>query len=220
MNKMNPQVDEYIQKAQRWQVELEKLRAIVLDCGLTEAFKWRTPCYTVQNGNVVMISEEKKSCTLSFLKGSLLKDVNGILVKPGENSRAARIIRFTSMGAIAEMEPTLKVYINEAINVEKAGLKVEFDKHQELAIPAELQTKFAKSPAFQTAFEALTPGRQRGYVIYFSAPKQAKSQQSRIEKYRQRILDGKGINDCVCGLSRKQPNCDGSHKYIQRENKG
>jgi uncharacterized protein YdeI (YjbR/CyaY-like superfamily) len=148
-------------------------------------------------------------------KGVLLKDAEGILVKPGENTRAARLIRFTNVPDIVEMQSTLASYIHEAIELENAGAKVNFEKGRELDLPHELQDKFDESPSLQTAFAALTPGRQRGYVLYFSGAKRASSRVSRIEKYVERILDGKGIHDCVCGLSRKMPNCDGSHKDIQ-----
>jgi len=215
MKKTNPKADEYFGKVNRWQEELEKLRTIVLDCELTEEFKWRVPCYTFQKGNVVIINGFKDRCVLSFFKGALLNDANGILVKPGENTQAARLVQFTSVQEIAEMEPILKAYIYEAIEVEKAGLKVNFKKNTELTLPEELQNKLEEAPALKSAFDALTPGRQRAYVLYISAAKQSGTREARVERYIPRILDGKGINDCVCGLSKKMPSCDGSHKYIQ-----
>src|SRR6267154_1523730 len=191
---MNPKVDEYLRKAKKWQKETEKLRMIILDCGLTEEFKWGKPCYTFQKSNVVIIQGFKEFCALMFCKGVLLNDPNGILKKPGENTQAARQIRFTNVREIVEMEPILKAYIYEAIEVEKAGLKVNFKKNPE-PTPEELQNKLDEIPALKSAFEALTPGRQRGYILYFSAPKQSKTRQSRVEKCRQQILNGKGFND-------------------------
>jgi len=195
MNKMTPMVDGYIRKSKQWQEELRKLRTIILDCPLTEEVKWRHPCYTFQQKNVVIIGRFKECCVLTFVKGALLKDANGILVKPGENTQAARMIRFTDVRQIAEIEPILKAYIHEAIEVEKAGLKVKFKKITEFKIPEELQNKFNKIPALKTAFAALTPGRQRAYLLYFSAAKQSKTRESRVEKCMRQILDGKGIDD-------------------------
>jgi len=210
---MNPKVDAFLSKADKWQEEMEELRTILLDCGLIEEFKWRTPCYTFQERNIALIGAFKAHCVLSFFKGALLNDTNDILEKPGENTQAARVIRFTNLQEIRAKEATLKAYIFEAIEVEKAGLSVDFKENETLVLPEELLMKFEELPAFKTAFEALTPGRQRGYNLFFSAGKQSKTRTSRIEKYLQRILDGKGINDCVCGLSSKMPSCDGSHKY-------
>jgi uncharacterized protein YdeI (YjbR/CyaY-like superfamily) len=192
---MNPEVDEYLGKAKKWQQEMTKLRAILLGSQLTEEFKWGKPCYTFQNSNVVMIIGFEEYCALSFLKGALLKDPDGILVAPGEHSQAARQIRFTSVQQIVEMEPRLTVYIDEAIGAEKAGLKVDFRESGELTIPEELQGKFDESPALKTAFDALTPGRQRAYVLYFTGCKQSKSRASRIEKCMPQILEGKGLRD-------------------------
>jgi uncharacterized protein YdeI (YjbR/CyaY-like superfamily) len=215
MKKMNPKVDEYLNKARKWQAELEQLRTILLDCGLTEDFKWCNPCYTFQNSNVAIIAELKDCCMLSFFKGALLKDTEGILSKPGENSRAARVIRFTSVGEIEELEAVLKSCIAEAVEVEQAGLKVDFEKDRDLEIPEEFQQKVDENPELKSAFEALTPGRQRAYLLYFSGAKQSRTRASRVEKHTERILAGKGINDCVCGLSRKKPSCDGSHKSVR-----
>ena len=192
MSAMNPKVDEYLRKAKKWQPEMEKLRRISLGCGLTEELKWGKPCYTFQNSNIVIIQGFKEFCALLFCKGVLLRDSNRILKKFGW--QAARRIPFTNVREIVEMEPILKAYIHEAKEAEKAGLKVNFEKNPEL-IPEELQNKLDEIPALKTAFAALTPGRQRGYILYFSAAKQSKTRESRIEKWMQQILNGKGLND-------------------------
>jgi uncharacterized protein YdeI (YjbR/CyaY-like superfamily) len=195
MNRMNPKVDEFLSKAKRWQEEFEKLRMIVLDCGLTEELKWGKPCYTFEKKNIVLIHGFKEYCALLFVKGALLNDAKGILVTQTENTQAARQIRFTSIREIVEMEPILKAYIHEAIEVEKAGLKVNYKRTSEFVIPEEFQNKLDEIPALKTAFDALTPGRQRAYILYFSQAKQPKTRESRVEKYVQQILDGKGLND-------------------------
>ncbi len=195
MNRMNPKVDVYLSKAKKWQEEMEKLRMTILDCQLTEELKWGKPCYTFQKSNIVIIQGFKEYCALLFFKGVLLNDANGILIKPGENTQAGRQIRFVNVREIVEMEPILKAYIYEAIEVEKAGLEVNFKKNTELIIPEEFQNKFDEIPALKTAFDALTPGRQRAYILYFSSPKQSKTRESRVEKCMQQILHGKGLND-------------------------
>ena len=195
MNRMNPKVDGYLRKAKKWQEEMEKLRKIILDCGLTEELKWGHPCYTFQKSNIVLIHGFKEYCALLFFKGALLKDANGILVQQTENVQAGRQIRFTNVREIVELEAILKAYIHEAIEVEKAGLKVNFKKTTEFQIPEEFQKKLDEIAALKTAFNALTPGRQRGYILYFSAPKQSKTRESRVEKCMQQILNGKGLND-------------------------
>jgi len=195
MNTLNPKVDGYLRKSKKWQEELQKLRMILLGCQLTEEVKWRVPCYTFQERNIVILGRFKKCCVLSFVKGALLHDASGILVKPGENTQAARVIRFTNVQQIVEMEPILKAYIYEAIEVEKAGLKVKFKKIAEMKLPEEFQNKLDEIPALKTAFDALTPGRQRAYILYFSAPKQAKTRGSRVEKCMRQILNGLGIDD-------------------------
>jgi uncharacterized protein YdeI (YjbR/CyaY-like superfamily) len=195
MNRMNPKVDAYLRKAKKWQEEMEKLRKIILDCGLTEELKWGKPCYTFEKSNIVIIQGFKEYLALMFFKGALLKDANGILIKPGENTQAGRQIRFTNSQEIVEMEPILKAYIHEAIEVEKAGLKVNFKPTTEFKIPEEFQDKLDEIPALKTAFDALTPGRQRAYILHFSQPKQSKTRKSRVEKYMQQILNGKGLND-------------------------
>jgi len=194
MYKMNPEVDAYLRRAEKWRKESEKLRAIVLHCGLTEELKWGKPCYTFQESNVVIIQGFKEYCALMFFKGALLKDPKRILTKPGENTQAARQIRFTNIREIVEMESILKAYIQEAVEAEKNGLEVNFRRNPE-PIPDELQKKLGDIPALNTAFFALTPGRQRAYILYFSAPKQSKTRESRIEKCMRQILKGKGLND-------------------------
>ncbi len=192
---MNPEVDWYFNQAQKWQAEIKKLRMIVLDCPLTEELKWGVPCYTFQKSNIVLIHVFKEYCALLFVKGALLKDAEGILIQQTENVQAARQIRFTSVQEIVNMAPSLKAYIQEAIEVEKAGLKVNYKKATEFTVPEEFINKLEEVPGLQDAFEALTPGRQRAYLLYFSAPKQSKTRASRIEKYTPQILDGKGLND-------------------------
>lgn len=194
-NKMNPKVDEFLSKAEKWKEEYVKLRNIVLDCELTEDFKWMHPCYTFEKKNIVLIHGFKEYCALLFHKGALLQDPHGILIQQTENVQAARQIRFTNVQEIIELESILKAYINEAIEVEKAGLEVSFKDTKEYIIPEELQNKFNEIPSLKTAFEALTPGRQRAYILHFSGPKQSKTRESRIEKYMQQILNGKGLND-------------------------
>ncbi|MFW9870707.1 MAG: YdeI family protein [Candidatus Thorarchaeota archaeon] len=192
---MNPKVDAFLSKAKKWQDEFKKLRKIVLDSGLTEEFKWGKPCYTFQKSNIVLIHGFKEYCALLFFKGALLNDANSILISQTDNTQATRQIRFTNAREIVEMEPILKAYIHDAIEVEKAGLKVDFKKTTEYTIPEEFRSKLDEIPALKTAFDALTPGRQRAYLLYFSAPKQSKTRMSRVEKYTQQILNGKGLND-------------------------
>lgn len=195
MNKMNPKVDAFLIKAKKWKEEFEKLRMIVLDCRLTEELKWGQPCYTFEKSNIVLIHGFKEYCALLFFKGALLKDPNGILIQQTANVQAARQVRFTSVREIVGMEPMLKAYIYEAIDVEKAGLKVKYRKTSEFKIPEEFQNKLDEIPALKAAFDALTPGRQRAYLFYFSQPKQSKTRESRVEKCMQQILNGKGLND-------------------------
>lgn len=191
----NPKVDFYFNKAKKWQQEQEKLRVIAIGCGLTEELKWGCPCYTVNGNNIVLIHAFKDYCAFLFFKGALLKDPDGILIQQTENVQATRQIRFTSLLQIVEMENTLKAYIREAIEVEKAGLKVELKKTTEFNMPAEFQDKLDAIPALKTAFETLTPGRQRGYLLHFSSAKQSATRQERVEKYIPQILSGKGLDD-------------------------
>jgi uncharacterized protein YdeI (YjbR/CyaY-like superfamily) len=195
MNRMNPEVDFYFSKAKKWQKELEKLRTIVLACGLTEELKWGCPCYTFQKSNIVLIHTFKEYCALLFFKGALLRDDKDILIQQTKNVQSARQVRFTNVPEVVKMKPILKAYIHEAIEVEKAGLKVNYKKTTEFKTPEEFQNKLDEIPALKTAFDALTPGRQRAYILYFSAPKQSKTRESRVEKCMQQILDGKGLND-------------------------
>lgn len=192
---MNPNVDLYLSEAGKWREETEQLRRILLDCSLTEELKWGKPCYTYENTNIVVIQGFKEYCALLFFKGYMLKDPHDILKKTGKNTRVGRQFRFTSIQEIVENESNIKVYIHEAIEVEKSGLKVELNDNTELNMPDELQHKLDELPALKTAFKALTPGRQRGYIIYFSAPKQSGTRQNRVIKCIDRILNGRGLND-------------------------
>jgi len=192
---MNPKVDAYLSKAEKWQEELKKLRTIILECQLTEELKWGVPCYTFQKSNIVLMHVFKEYCALLFFKGALLKDAKGVLVQQTKNTQAARQIRFTNVQEIVEMKAILKAYVLEAIEVEKAGLKVDFKETAEFTIPEEFQDKLDEDPALKTAFDRLTPGRQRAYILYFSAAKQSKTKVSRVEKFVQKILDGKGMDD-------------------------
>jgi uncharacterized protein YdeI (YjbR/CyaY-like superfamily) len=195
MNNLNPKVDWYFTKAGKWQKEIETLRTIALDCDLTEVLKWGCPCYTFGKSNIVLIHVFKEYCAFLFFKGALLKDPKGILVQQTENVQAARQIRFTNLQEITKLKKVLKAYIYEAVEVEEKGLKVNLKKTAEFKMPDEFQKELKKSPALKKAFYALTPGRQRGYLLYFSSAKQSKTRESRIEKYRQQILDGMGLED-------------------------
>lgn len=192
---MNPKVDFYFNKAGKWQEELEILRTIILDCGLNEELKWGVPCYTYEENNIVLIHMFKEYCAVLFFKGALLKDAKGILIQQTENVQAARQIRFTNTREITKMKTTLKAYIHEAIIIEKAGLKVPLKKTKEFAVPEEFQHQLDAAPALKKAFKALTPGRQRAYLLYFASAKQAKTREARIEKYIPQILNGKGLDD-------------------------
>jgi uncharacterized protein YdeI (YjbR/CyaY-like superfamily) len=195
MNRMNPKVDGLLKKANKWQEEFETLREIVLDSPLTEEVKWGQACYSSDGGNVVLIHGFKEYCALLFFKGALLKDPKKILIRQSENVQSARQIRFTNVREIVAMKPVLKAYIHEAIEVEKAGLKVKLKKTSDFKVPEEFQRKLDENPALKKAFAALTPGRQRGYLFYFSAAKQSKTREARVEKYESQILKGKGLED-------------------------
>lgn len=192
---MNPKCDFYFDKNEQWQKEIEKLRDIVLDCGLTEELKWGCPCYLYNETNVVLIHVFKEYCAILFFKGALLNDPNGILVQQTENVQAARQMRFTNIKEIAKLEKTIKAYIYEAIEVEKAGLKVTLKQTREFPMVEEFEVKLNKNKALKKAFESLTPGRQRAYLLHFSSAKQAKTREARVEKYIPQILAGKGIDD-------------------------
>jgi len=195
MTRTDPKVDGYLRRAKKWQEEFEKLRTIILDCGLTEELKWGHPCYTFEKKNIVLIHGFKEYCALLFFKGALLKDAEGILIQQTKNVQAARQIRFTNVREIVKKRAILKAYVREAIEVEKSGQKVELKKTFEFKVPEEFHKKLAKTPALKTAFQALTPGRQRAYLLYFSTPKQSKTRESRVEKCVPQILKGKGLND-------------------------
>jgi len=195
INSMNPKVDFYFSKAKQWQEEFEQLRMTILGCGLDEELKWGVPCYTFQKRNIVLIHGFKEYCAILFVKGALLKDEKRVLIRQTENTQAARQMRFTSVQEIVEMESILKAYIDEAIEVEKAGLQVNFKKASEFTVPEEFQNKLDETPALKTAFDALTPGRQRAYILYFSSPKQSKTRAARVERCMPQIFNGKGLND-------------------------
>jgi len=211
---MNEKVSAYIGKVKNWQVEMKALRAILIEFPLTEELKWGKPCYAFENSNIIIIQGFKEYCGLLFFKGALLKDAKGLLVKPGENTQGGRLLKFTSVQEINKLTTTIKSYIKEAIEIEKQGLKIE-PANSELVLTDELLAQFKKSASFKKAFNALTPGRQRAYNMFFTAAKQAATRETRIEKYKGQIMSGKGINDCTCGLSQKMPYCDGSHKQLK-----
>ncbi len=211
---MNKKVDAFISKLKTWKAEMEALRAILHAFPLTEELKWGKPCYAFENSNIIIIQGFKEYCGLLFFKGALLKDVKGLLVKPGENTQGGRLIKFKTVQEITKLKASIKSYIKEAIEVEKLGLKIE-PMEKELVLPDELLAIFKKNAPFKKAFNALTPGRQRAYNMFFTAAKQSATRETRIEKYKKQILDGKGINDCTCGLSLKMPYCDGSHRQLK-----
>ena len=211
---MNSTADKYFLDAPKWQEELKHLRKIALGTNLKKTIKWGIPCYVFEESNIVLLGSFKAFCSISFFKGSLMQDPNGILSKPGKNSQSVRMLKFTHLDQIRELEPVTRAYVFEAIEIEKAGLKPAIDKSVELEFPDELLQILDQDAAFKAAFTALTPGRQRGYNLFFTAAKQPATRITRIEKYKQQILDGKGINDCTCGLSKKMPSCDGSHKAL------
>ncbi|WP_395732767.1 DUF1801 domain-containing protein [Prosthecobacter sp.] len=212
---MHPAIDAHIANAKAWQPEMKALRRIILSTGLTEELKWDQPCYTHEGRNIVLIGGFKDHCRLMFCNGSLLDDPRALLQKPGEHTQAGRYIPFTSVKEIKALEPDLKAFLLAAIENEKAGVKPEYKTTPE-PIPEELQTKLNKNPALDEAFAALTPGRQRAYLLHFNAAKQSATRTSRIEACTPRILAGKGIHDCICGHSQKMPACDGSHKLFAK----
>jgi len=213
---MNQAIDAYIEELTEWREEMIYLRKMVLACNLQEEQKWGQPCYCLGNKNIVLIHGFKDYCALLFMKGSLLSDSHKLLIQQTENVQAGRQIRFTNLQQIIELEPILKAYIFEAIEVEKAGIKVPMKKHEDFVVPEELTSKFDELPSLKEAFYALTPGRQRAYILHFSGSKNSVTRIARIDKYIPRIMNGKGITDCTCGLSKRMPNCDGSHKQLEK----
>lgn len=195
MKNTNPKVDWFFNKDTKWKEEYSLLRAIALDCGLTEELKWGCPCYTLSDANIVLIHGFNDYCAYLFMKGALLKDPKGILIQQTKNVQAARQIRFEHVDQITDMQSILKAYIKEAIKVEKAGTKVPMKKPNEFEMPGEFKNVLKTTPALKKAFNALTPGRQRGYLLYFSSAKQTKTRESRIEKYIPQIMKGKGLDD-------------------------
>jgi uncharacterized protein YdeI (YjbR/CyaY-like superfamily) len=209
----DPNVDEFILSADKWSAEMACLRRILLDCLLIETYKWRTPVYMVGTKNIIAIGSLKGHCALSFFNGALLQDEDNLLIKPGEHTQSGRWMKFSSVEEILAKEDFIKAYVYESIEVEKLGLKME--KPQEIPYPEELTAIFEKNPAVKMAFEKLTPGRQRAYLMHFSDGKQSATRTARIEKNEKYILRGIGITDCVCGLTKRKPSCDGSHKAIE-----
>lgn len=194
-NKINPKVDFYFTKAKQWKEAVEQLRMIILDCGLTEELKWGCPCYTLDGKNIVLIHDFKEYSAVLFFKGALLKDPKGVLVQQTKNVQSARQVRFTSVSEVLKLEPALRALIKEAIKAEKAGLKVELKQSDEFEMAEEFRSRLKKNASLKKAFEALTPGRQRGYLLYFSSAKQSKTREERVEKCAPQILRGKGLND-------------------------
>lgn len=211
---MKGPADLFLMNVKQWREELSLLRDILLDCKLEEAIKWKHPCYMADGKNIAIIHGFKEYCAISFFKGSLLKDPKGLLFTPTENTQSGRQIRFATIEEILKLRTTIKAYIKEAIAIEAQGLKIEYKKSTDFDIPAELTQVFKKDKALEKAFYALTPGRQKGYFLHFAQAKQAETRIARIEKCKSRILCGKGLTDCICGLSKRMPNCDGSHKQL------
>lgn len=211
---MNPKVDAFLLNVKKWREELTVLRSIVMESGLAEELKWGAPCYVHEKANVIIIHGFKDYFALMFFKGALMKDPQDLLRKPGENTQSGRQIRLTSMDEMLDLEEVLKAYIQNAIEVEKAGEKVIVKKTEEYPVPSELEESFASNSDLQNAFYGLTPGRQRAYLLHFAEAKQSATRKARIQKYAPRILKGKGILDCWCGLSKRMPTCDGSHKQL------
>jgi uncharacterized protein YdeI (YjbR/CyaY-like superfamily) len=212
---MHPEVDAYIAKIKQWQAEVELLRTILLDCKLEETFKWGQPCYTIHDKNIVIIAPFKAHCDLGFFNGAVLKDEKQLLVAAGKHTQGARQMRFKSMKEIEHSKSVIRKYVKEAIENEKNGIKLIQTQKNEIEVE-ELEVIFKKDVPYKKAFSALTPGRQRAYLIHFSGAKQSETRINRINNYRQRILSGIGINDCTCGLSKRMPSCDGSHKQLKK----
>ncbi len=214
---MNPLVDDFIANAKKWQDEMALLRTYILNTGLTEELKWKQPCYTLNNKNILIISAFKEHCVVSFLKGVLLQDDHKLLTLPGENSQSVMFLKFTSLAQIKKAKATIIAYVYEAIEIEKAGLKPITKDNNSLFLVAELQNKLNNNTTLKKAFLALTPGKQRAYNMFFLAAKQVATREQRIAKSIPNILNGKGLNDCTCGLSQRMPSCDGSHKFLNKK---
>ncbi|MBK9284777.1 MAG: DUF1801 domain-containing protein [Sphingobacteriaceae bacterium] len=214
---MKNAVDLFISEQKNWKKEFEILREIILSCGLEEELKWKQPCYTYGGKNMVILGGFKNYCMLAFFKGALIKDEEGILEQQTDNVQATRVIKFTKPKEIIKIKDTIKSFIFQAIEIEKSGAKISYKKTEDFKIPIELSKKLKASAKFKKAFESLTPGRQKAYILFFSSAKQTKTIESRIEKYTERILKGKGLLDCVCGLSKKYPACDGSHQQLKNK---
>lgn len=210
---MNTSVDLYFTSAKRWQKEMLLLRRILLDCQLEECLKWGKPCYSYQNKNIVIIQSFKEHCNLGFFNGASLKDPNKLLLKAGEHSQGGRQLRFKDSKDIINSKAVIRSYIKQSIELNESNVKLKPTERVDEIIVTELQDVLKKTPAFKKAFESLTPGRQRGYLIYFSGAKQSETRAARIKNYTTKIMCGKGLNDCTCGLSKRMPNCDGSHKF-------
>lgn len=213
---MNPEVEKYLDNLTKWRKELTILRQTINTCGLTEDFKWMHPCYSDKNKNIALIHEFKDYCAILFIKGTLLNDTKNILVQQTENTQSARQIRFSSLAEIVALESVIKEYIYEAIEVERANLKIPKKATSDFEMPAELLQKFEENLDLKNAFNKLTEGRKRGYLLHFAQAKQAQTRIVRIEKNTERILKGIGLKDCTCGLSKRKPNCDGSHKQLEK----
>jgi len=215
MSRVNPGVSSYIEKLDKWKAEIQVLRDILLSCDLTEDFKWRSPCYCNSQKNIAIIGGFAEYCALSFFKGALLSDPHRKLYSPGENSQSGRMFKFTSVGEIEQDAKIIGDYISEAISIERSGLRVAFKGLSEYPRPVELAASFAADADFEIKFNALSPGRQRGYLLHFAGAKQAHTRARRIEKYKDRIMNGYGMRDCICGKSKRLPSCDGSHKSFK-----
>lgn len=210
---MNPKVDQFLEKITQWKDELQVLRSIILECGFSEEYKWKQPCYTYQNKNILILANFKNYCAIGFFKGAYIQDTANLLIKPGEHTQDGRQMRFTSIADITRLETTIRAYLFEAIEIEKSGIKSQVQTPQ-IILSQAITDYFNQDATLKVAFEQLTPGRQRAYNMFFSSAKQTATQISRIKKYADRIRSGYGINDCTCGLSKRMPNCDGSHKTI------
>lgn len=214
--KKDPQVSEYFEKLKHWKKELSELRSIVLSSGLTEEYKWKHPCYTEEGANLIMLGDFKGFCSISFFNGALLKDPKGLLQKGGEHTQSSRILRFTSLDEIKEQSNAIKSFTQQSIQLQQSGAKPKKQAPPSITHPAELTQAFKKNPALKTAFLALTPGRQRDYLILFTGSEEPATRAARIERVTDRILKGFGRNDCTCGLSKRMPQCDGSHKQLTK----